>query len=127
MAENSDGGEAIPYYHSAYDELVQETPYSFKKPEELTDPANIDAELRAQPRPGHGAAVPDQPLGRHLAGAEAVERRQGQRRARRCSAGSTAARSCAACSPNLIAVDFYRQGDLFEAIAELNAERGLEP
>ena len=51
MAENEDGGGAIPYYHSAYDELVQETPYSFKQPSLLTDPANLRRELRAQPRP----------------------------------------------------------------------------
>ena len=37
MAENDAGEGSIPWYHEVYDELVQETPFRFKKPEALTD------------------------------------------------------------------------------------------
>ncbi len=78
LAENDAGGTAIPWYHPAYESLVQETPYSFQRPRQLTDPAELRCQLRAQPRPRRCVVVPDQPLDRHIARAEACECRQGQ-------------------------------------------------
>ena len=78
MAEDSDGGSRVPLLPLRLrrarpgDALLVQGPEAAQRAEE---PAG---ELQAQPGPGHGAAVPDQPLDRHLAGAEAVERRQGQ-------------------------------------------------
>ncbi len=126
MAENSDGGEAIPYYHSVYDELVQETPFSFKKPEELTARANIDASCEPNRGPdtaplfliNHWVDTSPAPKPSNAAKVNAEEALLG--RIHRCE-------ELRGLLANLIAVDFYRQGDLFEAIAELNAERGLEP
>ena len=88
IAENDAGGAAIPYYHPAYETLVQETPYSFKNPAALTDAEQLPASCRAEPRARRRAAVSDQPLGRHLAGAEALERGQGQRSRRAAGADS---------------------------------------
>ncbi len=85
MAEKDAGDGTIPWYHPVYEELVQETPYSFKKPEELTDPKLIPGELRGEPRTARRSAVPDQSLDRHQPGSEALERPEGERarRARR--------------------------------------------
>ena len=79
--------------------------------------------LRRQPRPAIGAAVPGQPLDRHLAGAEALERGEGQRPARRSCAGSSTCERRRDLLANFISVDFYREGDLFGVIDELNAAR----
>ena len=125
MAENSDGGSEFPYYHSAYDALVQETPYSFKDPKLLTDRGESEGELRAEPGAGLGAAVPDQPLDRHLAGAEAsnatkVNAREALlARIERCE-------ELRGLRANLVSVDFYEEGDLFEVVDELNAQAPTE-
>jgi hypothetical protein len=122
MAENEDGGAEFPWYHPAYEELVQETPFSFKKPGELTDPGKLQASCRRNrgpvsasvflinhwidtspaPRPSNAAIV-----NAHDALLARIEQCEEQR-------GLLA---------NLIAVDFYREGDLFGVAAELNEER----
>lgn len=43
LAERQGGGRAAPWYRKAYDGVLQETPYTFKTPDLLTDPANLDA------------------------------------------------------------------------------------
>ena len=63
MAEN-DAGD-IPWYHLAYAHALQETPFRFTRASELTDPANLAASCRPEPRPRVGAAVFGQPLDRH--------------------------------------------------------------
>ena len=97
MSENNDGGQAIPWYHRAYDALLQETPYSFKRPPELLD-ATSCPRAAARTAARDGAAVLGQPLDRHHAGAEALERGEGQHREallRRVTPASAAA----TCSP----------------------------
>jgi hypothetical protein len=122
MAENEDGGDAYPWYHPAYDELVQETPFSFNRPNQLTDPAKLTASCEPNrgprsasvflinhwidtspaPRPSNAAIV-----NKHRALLDRVEHCEEQRDL----------------LANLIAVDFYREGDLFGVASELNAER----
>ena len=60
-----------------------------------------------------GLAVPDQPLDRDAADAEAVERRDRQRLRFPARARASNARRSDRTLPNIIAVDFYRTGDLF--------------
>ncbi len=43
LAERHGGGHRAPWYRSAYDGILQETPYTFKTPDRLTDPANLAA------------------------------------------------------------------------------------
>lgn len=122
MAENDAGGGTIPWYHEAYDGIVQETPYSFKEPSDLTDPANLPAscdpnrggpgspifllnnwiDTTPAPHPSNAAKV-----NAHDALLERVRVCQKQRKAR----------------INLVAVDFYGEGDVFGVARELNEER----
>jgi hypothetical protein len=44
LAERDDGD--LPWYHTAYDGILQETPYSFQTPDLLIDPANWAASCR---------------------------------------------------------------------------------
>ena len=125
MAENDAGGGEYPWYHPAYDSLVQETPYRFEDPRTLTDPKELRGELRGEPRRRRRAAVPDQPLGRHEPGAAAVERREGQQAPRCSSAGSSVCEEERGLAADLIAVDFYREGDVFEVAEDLNEARAV--
>jgi hypothetical protein len=117
MAENEAG--AAPWYQLAYARLTQETPFSFATPELLTAPANLPASCEAgrgpddaplfllnhwvntdpAPRPSNAAIVNAREA--LLARARACERLRGER-------------------VNLVAVDFYATGDLFEVVDELN-------
>jgi hypothetical protein len=117
LAENHAG--AAPWYQLAYERLTQETPYTFKRPDELTDPDRLAASCAPNrgpagaplflinhwvntdpaPRPSQAAAV--NATGPLLARARACRRERGRR-------------------VNLLAVDFYRQGDLFGVVDTLN-------
>jgi len=121
MAEK-DAGE-IPWYHEAYDDgLVQETPFRFTRPEQLIEPRNLDASCE----PNRGSAdatlflinhwIDTTPAPRPSNAKLVNARKVLLRRVRRCERqrGLTA---------GLIAVDFYRQGDLFGVVDELNAAR----
>ena len=123
MAENDAGHGSIPWYHEAYEGLVEETPYTFKKPDALTDGKRLAesceenrgdgdgplfllnhwVDTTPQPKPSNAEKVnADEALGKRI---------------RRCE-------RLRQLTANLIAVDFYRQGDLFDVVEELNAERG---
>ncbi len=119
MAENSDGGDAIPYYHSAYDALVQETPYSFKQAALLTDAGNLEASCKPNRGPetapllliNHWVDTSPAPKPSNAAKVNAHDALLARIRACEQQRGLTA---------NLIAVDFYREGDLFDVVEELN-------
>ena len=123
MAEKEGGGSSIPWYHAAYDELVAETPYTFKKPEELLDPKKLADSCR--PNRGPDVALyfllnnwidtTPQPK---PSNAEKVDAKQALiTRIRRCQR----LRNMYA---TLIAVDFYQEGDLFDVVQKLNDSRG---
>ena len=117
LAENEAG--AAPWYQLAYERLTQETPFTFASPALLTTPADLEASCEPNrgppdaplfllnhwintdpaPRPSHAAIVNARDA--LLARARECERRRGQ-------------------PVNLVAVDFYRRGDLFEVVDELN-------
>ncbi len=123
LAENEGGGTEYPWYHVAYDELLQETPYSFKRPELLTKPKYLPASCRANRGPrsaplfliNHWVDTSPAPK---ASNADIVNAREVLLdRIHRCQR----IRDLLA---NLIAVDFYERGDLFEVVDELNSERG---
>lgn len=121
MAENDAG--AVPWYHLAYASGMQETPFRFRTAAALTDESQLASSCRANrgpasaplfllnhwvdtspaPRPSLAEIVNDRPalLGR--------------------------ARTCERIRhriPNLVAVDFYRRGDLFGVVNALNGVGG---
>jgi hypothetical protein len=117
LAENQAG--VAPWYRPAYEQLVQETPFTFKSVAALTGQATLAATCRANrgpadaplllvnhwvntdpaPRPSNAAAVNAfDPL---LRRARACERARGRR-------------------VNLLAVDFYTRGELFRVVDALN-------
>ncbi len=110
LYENGPGDPSVPWYHDAY-RLMQETPYHFTKPSEFSCAPNrgpSDASLfllnhwidtSPAPRPSNAEKVNAyRPL---LDRARACQRER-QR------------------LPNVIAVDFYRTGDLFKVVDTLN-------
>jgi hypothetical protein len=119
MAENK-AGEAS-WYHSAYDKLLQETPYSFRNnPSLLTNPDNLEASC--EPNRGPESApfflinhwIDTSPAARPSNAAKVNTAKALIDRVEQCEAqrGLTA---------NLLAVDFSREGDLFGATRELNS------
>jgi hypothetical protein len=125
MAENDAGGGTIPWYHEAYEGLVQETPYTFKNPEALTEGKQLADSCKPNRGDRDGALfllnnwVDTTPQPKP-SNAEKVNASEALRkRIRRCEQ----IRGLAA---NLIAVDFYREGDLFDVVEQLNAERDTE-
>jgi hypothetical protein len=117
LAEDHAG--AAPWYQPAYARLLQETPYSFRERAQLTEPDELTASCRANrgpsaaplfllnhwinsdpvPRPANAAVVNAyEPL---LRRARTCERLRGRR-------------------VTLLAVDFYKRGDLLRVVDTLN-------
>jgi hypothetical protein len=122
MAENDAGGGAIPWYHEAYEALTQETPYTFKRPEALTDRARLDASCAANRGPDSAPFF----LINHWVDTTPAPRPSNARQVNAHDALLARIRRCEklrGLSANLIAVDFYREGDVFDVVRELNAER----
>jgi hypothetical protein len=121
MAENDPGD--VPWYHAAYESLVQETPYSFKTPRDLTDPARLPASCEPNRGPEDGPIF----LFNHWVDTSPAARPSN---ARKVNADKPLSARIAECEQirdhvvNLVAVDFYREGDLFKVVDRLNAERG---
>jgi hypothetical protein len=124
MAENQAGTAA--WYRNGYGDVLKETPYRFKRASELTDPAGLAKtcapnrgskdnplfllnhwiDTSPAPKPSNAAKVNEhQAL---VARARECERRRGR-------------------VPNLIAVDFYATGDLFQVVEELNGLNERSP
>jgi hypothetical protein len=123
LAERN-AGTAYPWYHNAYDGIVQETPYTFDPPTVLTEPANWPASCE----PNRGGTTGSLFLINHwspstpppetnFATSEAVNAADViEGRARQC----TAQRGIA---PSIIAVDQFAIGGLFAAVRQLNGTR----
>ena len=117
MAENDAG--TVPWYHLAYGEALQETPFTFKTAASLTDPAQVAASCRDNRGPASAPLfllnnwVDTTPLPRASL-AEAVNAHAALlRRAQEC-------RRIRHRLPNLVAVDFYRRGDVLGVVRALN-------
>lgn len=122
MAENEGGGGRIPWYHPAYNRLVQETPYSFKQPEALTDPKRLPASCEPNRGPDGAPLL----LINHWVDTSPAPRASNADKVNAHDALLARVRRCERIRgllANLIAVDFYERGDLFDVTRELNAER----
>ena len=117
MAEN-DAGD-IPWYHPAYERALQETPFRFTRASELTDPTNLAASCRPHRGPASAPLfllnhwVDTTPFPRASL-AEIVNARQP------LLARAQEWRRIRDRLPNLLAVDFFRRGDLLGVVNELN-------
>jgi hypothetical protein len=116
MAENKTDRK-YPWYHQQFG-YVQETPFDFKTPRALLPPRSCRPERGRPNNPifllNNWVETAPAPKPRN---AEVVNsKRRLLRRARACAARR-------GLKANLLAVDFYRAGDLFAAVDELNGVR----
>jgi hypothetical protein len=108
LAENN--AEGVPWYHLAF-EVCQETPYRFKDPSEFSNKPNRGGTAGSLLLMNHWIETTPTPLPSNaeivnaydflLARAKACRRQRGR-------------------IPNLVAVDFYRSGDLMRVVDALN-------
>lgn len=117
LAENHAGG--APWYQLAYRRLVNETPYSFTKSAALTDPAQLATSCRANRGPARAPLflindwVTTDPFPLPSNAAKVNAYAPLLRRARECQ-------RLRGHLPNLLAVNFYKRGDLFRVVDTLN-------
>jgi hypothetical protein len=117
MAEN-DAGD-IPWYHSAFAHVLQDTPFTFKQAAALTDPSSLPASCRANRGPTSAPLflvnhwVDTTPVPRASL-ADIVNAREA------LLARTQACQRIRHRRPNLVAVDFYRRGDLLGVVNTLN-------
>jgi hypothetical protein len=117
LAENHAG--AAPWYHLAYKAITKETPYAFGKVSQLTDPAALAASCKPNRGPesasiflvNHWITTDPLPLPSDAAKVNAYEPLM--RRLNEC-------RRIRHHIPNLVAVNFFRRGDLLRAVDKLN-------
>jgi hypothetical protein len=117
LAEERAGG--APWFRLAYEEALQETPFTFRGAAALTDPANRVESCAANRGPdsapllllNHWVAMEPLPLPSDAEKVNAYEPLLA--RARECE-------RIRGQIPNLIAVNFYRRGDLFRVVDTLN-------
>ena len=118
LAENRAG--AAPWYQLAYQRLVEETPFEFRSAGLLTDPAAVPAGCA----PNRGPAEAPLFLINHWVSTDPAPQ---VRDARRVNAYEPLLRRARECQrirghlPNLLAVNFYKEGDVFGVVDALNA------
>ncbi|MBI5104500.1 MAG: hypothetical protein HZB46_05850, partial [Solirubrobacterales bacterium] len=121
LAENEAG--AAPWYHPAYAAITQETPYSFRRPAQLTDPEAWPSSCRENRGPdsaplfllNHWVTTDPWPKASDGQAVNAYAPLLG--RAREC--GRLRDRV-----PNLVAINFYEEGDAFRVVDTLNGVGG---
>ncbi|HMJ35103.1 MAG TPA: hypothetical protein VK501_14425 [Baekduia sp.] len=117
LAENEAGG--APWYQPVYARLTQETPFSFEDAAQLTSAADRAASCRDNRGPATAPLflinnwITTDPLPRPDNAQKVNAYRPLLARAREC-------RRLRHRTPTLLAVDFYRRGDLFRVVDALN-------
>jgi hypothetical protein len=120
LAENEAG--AAPWYHLAYRAITEETPYAFARPSQLTDQSTLPGTCR----PNRGPARAPLFLVNHWITTDPVPRPSD---AAKVNAYGPFLRRLEECrrlrrhTPNLVAVNFYRRGDLERVVDALNGVR----
>jgi hypothetical protein len=117
LAENHAG--AAPWYRLAYDTTTEETPYAFKKVAQLTSADRLEESCRPNRGPegaplfllNHWVTTDPLPLPSDAAKVNAYDALLA--RAREC-------RRIRDHIPNLVAVNFYLEGDVFRVVNALN-------
>ncbi len=119
LAENHAG--AAPWYRLAYERLVEETPYTFGRATDLTTPARVPATCAPNRGPDEAPLF----LVNHWVSTDPVPRPADASRVNAYRPLLHRAQECARIRdhlPNLLAVNFYRRGDLFRVVDTLNGE-----
>jgi hypothetical protein len=117
LAEN--GAGAAPWYRPVYEGITEETPYGFRRPAQLTRATKLAASCEPnRGRPGSPLFlinhwITTDPLGKPSNAAKVNAYEPLLRRVREC-------REVRDHLPSLLAVDFYREGDLFRVADRLN-------
>jgi hypothetical protein len=117
MAENHAG--AAPWYQPAYKHITEETPYTFPKVAALTDPARLPASCKAN----RGKAGAPMFLINHWISTDPVPRPSDAKKVNAYKPLLARARECQRLRdhlPNLLAVNFYLEGDVFRVVDTLN-------
>jgi hypothetical protein len=117
MAEN-DAGD-IPWYHPAYRTALQETPYRFRTTAALTDPSRVPDSCR----PNRGPASAPLFLLNNWVDTTPLPRASNAAVVNARDALLTRSRTCQRIRhrlPNLVAVDFFRRGDVLGVVNALN-------
>jgi hypothetical protein len=117
LAERDASG--VSWYHEAYDGILQETPYNWPAPSQLTTPGNWPATCVPN-RGGRTGSLflmnhwspPVAPDPAVSAQVNATDVLTGRARACQAARGKL---------PNIVAVDMFESGGLFEAVRQLNA------
>jgi hypothetical protein len=116
VAENEAG--AAPWYQLAYERLVEETPFTFR-PGYLTNPPNLPASCE----PNRGPEGAPLFLINHWVSTDPVPRPSDAEKVNAYEPLLQRARTCERIRdhlPNLLAVNFYKRGDLFRVVDTLN-------
>jgi hypothetical protein len=116
LAENEAG--AAPWYQLAYERLLQETPFTFP-PGYLTKPANLPASCA----PNRGLDSAPLFLINHWVSTDPLPRPSDADRVNAYEPLLARARECQKIRghlPNLLAVNFYKRGDVFRVVDTLN-------
>ena len=120
LAENKAG--AAPWYQLAYKSITEETPYQFKKVGQLTDSSRLPDSCTANRGPSRAPLflinhwIATAPLQLPSDASKVNARKPLLARATEC-------RRLRNHLPNLLAVNFYRRGDLFKVVDKLNGVR----
>ena len=120
LAENHAG--AAPWYRPAYEQILQETPFPFSKASQLTTPSELPASCKPNRGPEDAPLfllnhwITTTPVARPSDAAKVNAYEPLLRRAREC-------RRLRGKLPNLVAVNFYREGDTFRVVDTLNGLR----
>lgn len=116
-----DGGDGQPWLHRGYDGIVQETPYTFQRRMDLTDPANWEASCV----PNRGGTTGSLFLLNHWSPPTPPQQASpddyAALNAKSVLVGR--AKQCATTRgllPTIVAVDQFSYGDLFGAVKRLN-------
>jgi hypothetical protein len=118
LAENKAGGAS--WYQLAYKSLVEETPYKFPKASLLTSSSNLAASCKPNRGPSKGAPLF---LENHWVSTDPIPLPSDAKKVNAYQPLLARSQRCEQIRdhiPNLIAVNFYKQGDLFKVVNKLN-------
>jgi hypothetical protein len=117
LAENHAGG--APWYRPAYQSITEETPYTFSKVAQLTDSARLPDSCKPNRGPDRAPLF----LVNHWISTDPVPLPSNAAKVNASAPLLARLRECRRVRdhlPNLVAVNFYRRGDLLRTVAELN-------
>jgi hypothetical protein len=120
LAENKAG--AASWNHLAYKSITQETPYTFNKTSQLTEPSKLAASCKSNRGPRTAPLF----LLNHWISTDPLPRPSDASKVNAYEPLLARAQECRRLRkrlPNLLAVNFYRRGDLFKVVDELNGVR----